>query len=305
MARHKFYPTFVLTSKVFYMKTIKAKHKAKYEPVADLTTYRAMPTEHVSMNQLDPFIFLNHHGYQEYPANNQGLPFGPHPHRGFETVTFIIKGDLTHKDSSGAASIIKEGGVQWMTAGSGLIHAEVSSEEFKAQGGPLEILQLWVNLPARHKMTSPKYTGLQEAEIPVIKWNEGKVKGYIVSGNWEGTEGAVKPLTDIHLARIDFEKGGKLTLSVVPEKSVLLYVVKGVVRVNGEDFSMHELVEFNHDGKIIEMKAPEDAIILMGYATPFHEPFMAYGPFVMNTKEEIMQAYEDYNKGMFGKEDKF
>src|SRR5450759_363315 len=143
------------------MKTIKANHKAEYEPIADLVTYRAMPTNHVAMNQLDPFIFLNHHGWQEYSPNNNGLPFGPHPHRGFETVTFILEGDLTHKDSSGATSVIKAGGVQWMTAGSGLVHAEISSDEFKKKGGPLEILQLWVNLPAKHKMTQPN--------IPVCK----------------------------------------------------------------------------------------------------------------------------------------
>lgn len=112
------------------MKTIKANHQAMYEPIADLVTYRAMPTEHVQMNQLDPFILLNHHGLQEYKPGNHGLPFGPHPHRGFETVTFIIEGDLTHKDSSGATSVINAGGVQWMTAGSGLVHAEISSEDF-------------------------------------------------------------------------------------------------------------------------------------------------------------------------------
>ena len=144
------------------MKTIKANHKAEYQPIADLVTYRAMPTKQVTMNQLDPFIFLNHHGWQEYKPGNNGLPFGPHPHRGFETVTFILEGDLTHKDSSGAESVIKAGGVQWMTAGSGLVHAEISSEEFKKKGGPLEILQLWVNLPAKYKMTQPKYVGLQK-----------------------------------------------------------------------------------------------------------------------------------------------
>src|SRR5215217_1466840 len=150
------------------MPSIIAKHKAVYDPIGDLVTYRAMPTHAVPMNAIDPFIFLNHHGRQEYFPHNNGLPFGPHPHRGFETVTFILEGDLTHKDSSGANSVIKAGGVQWMTAGKGLIHAEVSSEEFKIKGGPLEILQLWVNLPAKYKMTEPKYVGLQKDQIPVL-----------------------------------------------------------------------------------------------------------------------------------------
>ena len=282
------------------MKTIKANHKAVSEPIADLVTFRAMPTAHISMNQLDPFIFLNHHGWQTYQQNNDGLPFGPHPHRGFETVTFILDGDLTHKDSSGASSIIKEGGVQWMTAGSGLIHAEISSEEFKKDGGPLEILQLWVNLPAVHKMTPPKYVGLQKDEIPVAIWDDGKVKAQAIAGNWNGVEGAVKPLTDIHLSRIDFAPGGKMTINIEENKTVFLYVVKGTIKVNGEAVEMHHIVEFNHDGKVVELKGLEEAIILFGYATPFHEPFLAYGPFVMNTQEEIMQAYEDYNNGKFG-----
>src|SRR5439155_27053283 len=144
------------------MKIIKAKHKAEHEPIADLVTYRAMPTRMMPMNELDPFIFLNHHGWQQYPPNNAGLPFGPHPHKGFETVTFIIEGDLVHKDSTGYTSNIKKGGIQWMMAGSGIIHAELSSEEFKQNGGPVEILQLWLNLPSRLKNTAPHYIGLQK-----------------------------------------------------------------------------------------------------------------------------------------------
>src|SRR6187549_1845772 len=127
------------------MRSIKKIHKAVYEPIADLVTYRAIPT--ASIDYIDPFLFLNHHGPQVYLPNNRGLPFGPHPHRGFETVTFILDGDIFHKDSGGYEGTILPGGVQWMTAGSGLIHSEVSSENFKKNGGPLEILQLWVNLP--------------------------------------------------------------------------------------------------------------------------------------------------------------
>ncbi len=282
------------------MKTIRGNYKAQYEPISDLVTYRAMPNTHVPPNLLDPFIFLNHHGLQRYKANNNGLPFGPHPHRGFETVTFILQGDLMHKDSSGASSIINSGGVQWMTAGSGLVHAEVSSEDFKRQGGPLEILQLWVNLPARYKMTRPAYTGLQQDSIPVVGWDNGRVNAQVVSGSWEGVVGPIVPMTDIHLATVQFAEGGKHSFLVEPDKSVLFYVVKGSLLVNGEVATMHHLIVFNPEGKVIEVKATSDAIILFGYATPFHEPFVSYGPFVMNTEQEIMQAYEDYNQGKFG-----
>ncbi|MDB5191119.1 MAG: pirin family protein [Segetibacter sp.] len=285
------------------MKVIKANHKAVYEPIADLVTYRAMPTSAIPMNALDPFIFLNHHGWQEYKAGNAGLPFGPHPHRGFETVTFILEGDLTHKDSGGGGSTIKEGGVQWMTAGSGLVHAEISSEEFKKTGGPLEILQLWVNLPAKHKMVAPKYVGLQKDDIPTASWDNGNVTAQVISGTLNGVKGKVEPLTDIHLANLTFKTGGKFSISIDNDKTVFLYVVKGEVLINGEDTKMHHIVEFTHEGKMIEMKALTDSIVLFGYATPFREPFVSYGPFVMNTQQEIMQAYEDYNQGKFGSSD--
>src|SRR6187549_2924351 len=127
------------------MRSIKKIHKAVYEPIADLVTYRAIPT--ASIDYIDPFLFLNHHGPQVYPPGNRGLPFGPHPHRGFETVTFIVEGSLMHRDTGGHESVIRSGGVQWMTAGRGLEHAELSPEDFLRNGGPLEILQLWVNLP--------------------------------------------------------------------------------------------------------------------------------------------------------------
>ena len=282
------------------MRTIKSKHKAIAEPIEDLITYRVIPTKSVEMNQLDPFIFLNHHGWQEYDANNNGLPFGPHPHRGFETVTFILEGDLTHKDSSGSSSVIREGGIQWMTAGSGLIHSEVSSEDFKSKGGSLEILQLWINLPARYKMTPPKYIGLQKEEIPMLSSDEGRVVLHPISGNWDGIEGPIKPFTDIHLSWITLKAGGKVQFIIPHGQNVLLYLVKGRVKINGDDVHQHYLVEFNHDGERIDMKAAEDAILLFGYAAPFKEPFVAYGPFVMNTRQEIEQAYDDYHNGKFG-----
>jgi quercetin 2,3-dioxygenase len=282
------------------MRSIKATHKAEYEPIGDLVTYRAMPTHSLPMNALDPFIFLNHHGWQEYGPRNGGLPFGPHPHRGFETVTFIIEGDLTHKDSSGANSVIRAGGVQWMTAGSGLIHAEVSSKEFKALGGPLEILQLWVNLPARYKMTPPKYTGLQAKEIPKLILDGGKTTLHAVSGNWNGTPSAIKPLADVALARVDFETGGKASFSIPEEQNIFFYVVRGEVAVNGEDVREHHIAEFDHKGTELNIVANTPAMILIGHATPFNEPLVAHGPFVMNTREEVLQAYDDFHQGKFG-----
>lgn len=280
------------------MKSIKKIHTAVSAPIADLITYRALPTN--SIDHIDPFLFLNHHGYQEYPENNNGLPFGPHPHRGFETVTFILKGDLTHKDSGGYESVIKAGGVQWMTAGKGLIHAEISSEEFKKNGGELEILQLWVNLPAKHKMTEPNYVGLQKEDIPQLTLNDGKVKLAAVSGNWEDENGAFTPLNDIQIATLEFVEDGKYSVEIPSERNIFFYVVKGKVIVNGEEAKMHNLVEFANDGEKLKIEAVDESILLLGHAEPFNEPIVAQGPFVMNSQQEIQQAFQDYQNGEFG-----
>jgi redox-sensitive bicupin YhaK (pirin superfamily) len=278
------------------MRSIKQLHRAVSAPIADLTTYRALPTD--SVEHIDPFLFLNHHGPQTYRPHNNGLPFGPHPHRGFETVTFILAGDILHKDSSGHESVIEAGGIQWMTAGRGLIHAEVSSEQFKQTGGPLEILQLWVNLPAKDKLTEPRYIGLQRDEIPTQELDGVTI--HAVSGSWAGTAGAIEPIADVQLAWLDFKAGSQLTLPIAAERSIFCYVIAGQLQVNGTSAQSRQLVELNHDGAELHLEAPADAQLLLGHALPFNEPIVAYGPFVMNTEAEIQQAYRDYQRGAFG-----
>lgn len=280
------------------MRTIKKIHKAEYRPIADLVTYSPIPKKDLQM--IDPFLFLNHHGPQTYSANNKGLPFGPHPHRGMETVTFILDGDIAHKDSGGSKSVIYSGGVQWMTAGRGLIHAEVSSEDFKKFGGDLEILQLWVNLPASLKMTEPKYKGLQEDEIPTITFDEGKVTSRLISGELKENKGAFDTLTDINLAIINFKESGRLELTVPEDHNIFFYVIKGEFRVNRKSAKALHLVEFENDQQKLEIEALADSTLLFGHAKPFSEPVVARGPFVMNSMDEIDQAYQDFQAGNFG-----
>jgi hypothetical protein len=248
---------------------------------------------------IDPFLFLNHHGPQRYSPGNKGLPFGPHPHRGMETVTFILDGDIAHKDSGGNNSIIESGGVQWMTAGKGLTHAEVSSEKFKKEGGPLEILQLWVNLPARLKMTVPKYKGLQKEEIPLAFSEDRKVKAQVVSGKLNDTEGVFETTTEIHLSTLFFETEGVFNTKVPLSHNILCYVIKGEIKINGEIIQSLHLVEFNNDDENLCIEALAESTVLFGHAKPFYEPVVAQGPFVMNTLEEIDQAYTDYQQGKF------
>ncbi|PJJ48071.1 pirin family protein [Hymenobacter chitinivorans] len=281
------------------MRSIHKIHRAGYSPIADLITYSPLPSR--TLDQVDPFLFLNHHGPQVYKPRNNGLPFGPHPHRGMETVTFILDGDIMHQDSGGHESVITAGGVQWMTAGRGLIHAEVSSQEFKQTGGPLEILQLWVNLPARLKMTEPRYIGLQKEDIPSLTLDEGKVTVNLISGAWEDQQAAFETLSDVTLNTIFFQPGGQLTIPVPAVHNILFYVIRGQITAGGQPIEALHLVEFNHDGDALHLQAgPAGGVLLFGHAQPFNEPVVAQGPFVMNTEEEIHQAYDDYRRGKFG-----
>ncbi len=272
-------------------RSVKARYGSIRDDIDDLVTRRPLPNEH--LDQLDPFLFLNHHGPQVYPPNNRGLPFGPHPHRGFETVTFIVEGSLLHRDTGGHESAIHAGGVQWMTAGRGLEHAELSTKEFLRDGGPLEILQLWVNLPARLKWVEPRYTGLQKAEIP--SFVSGGATIDLISGQWEREIGPIESLTGVQMMTVRVPAGISVTLPAPQGRTVFFYIVRGSLNV-GEQY---HLVDFNDDGDAVEVEALSDALILFGHGEPYGEPVVAHGPFVMNTREEIVEAFRDYQMGKF------
>ncbi len=279
-------------------KNIRRLHPCMRDDIGDLMTQRPLPGPDVE--QIDPYLFLNHHGPQVYPPGNRGLPFGPHPHRGFETVTFIIDGMLTHKDSAGHESIIGAGGVQWMTAGSGIVHAELSPDAFVRDGGPIELLQLWINLPARLKMHAPAYTGLQRGDIPVIAADGGKVHLNLIAGQWEGVTGPVRSLTGHFMSTIAFEAGGQLRLDGLTARSVFLYVVRGALQVGPDRASAFHLAELSTEGSAVTLTAESDTLIVFGHAAPIGEPVVSHGPFVMNTREEIAAAIADYQAGRFG-----
>jgi len=273
-------------------RTIKAQHEAFREDIGDLVTRRPVPGPRVE--QVDPFLFLNHHGPQSYPPNNRGLPFGPHPHRGFETVTFILDGELGHYDNGGHASVIRAGGVQWMTAGSGIVHAELSPPEFKRDGGAMEILQLWLNLPARLKFSPPAYVGLQRDDIPSVAVNGGELR--LIAGEFGGKSGPVQSLIGAFMATTELNAGARVTLPAPRGRNVFFYVARGELK----GIPKWRLVEWNDDGDEIGIEAASDALVLYGHAEPFREPVFAHGPFVMNTRDEIVQAIQDYQAGKFG-----
>ncbi|MVT11985.1 pirin family protein [Chitinophaga tropicalis] len=249
---------------------------------------------------IDPFLLLHHHGPMNLPPYNSGMPFGPHPHRGFETVTWIIKGHVVHKDSHGYHSRIDEGGVQWMSAARGLIHNEYVEKSFKEEGGELELLQLWINLPAKLKMNTAKYTGLQKNDIPVINADNDKVQVAIAGGNWNGNKGAVQSLTGINAFLINMKTDGKADITVNENRHVLFYVLRGNVTINGKEATDRSLVLFDEGGDTINITASSDAIILYCDGEPLNEPIAWHGPYVMNTQTEIMEAMRDERMGKFG-----
>ncbi|MGV8925831.1 MAG: pirin family protein [Ewingella sp.] len=276
---------------------ITQQYKAYRDDIRDLQTRRPVPGP--ELENLDPFLFLNHHGPQVYAPNNLGLPFGPHPHRGFETVTFILRGELSHSDTSGHESIIGTGGVQWMTAGSGLIHAELSPESFKRSGGELEILQLWINLPSYLKMTTPSYVGLQVDEIPMITLSKGHGSISLVSGSLSGVTGPVSSLTGIVMMTGQLSAGSEITLPAPAERQVFLYTVKGRLSIDGEEAQAWHLIDLDSSDDSVTITAIDDAVFLFGHGDKINEPVVSHGPFVMNSMEEINQAILDYQAGKF------
>jgi quercetin 2,3-dioxygenase len=274
-------------------RTIRRQHPPHREDIGDLVTRR--PAH--AMEQVNPFLFINHHGPQVYPPHNAGLPFGPHPHRGFETVTFIVEGSLVHRDTAGHESAITAGGIQWMTAGRGIEHSETSSAEFLEHGGPLEILQLWINLPSRLKMSEPRYIGLQENEIPSFEEEGANVR--LIAGQWKSQAAPIQSLTGHTLVTVRIRRGASITLPAPQHRTVFFYVVKGEVTIGGESVREFQLAEMENDGDAIEVQALTDALLIFGHAEPLNEPIAAYGPFVMNTRDEITRTIHEYQLGGF------
>jgi len=283
---------------------VKALHRAVEAPMADLETFRALPT--TSLPDLNPFLFLNHHGPQVYPPHNGGLPFGPHPHKGFETLTFVFDGEVAHSDSTGQTFVTGPGGVQWMTAGRGIEHSEVSPESFLKSGGPLEIIQVWMNLPARLKGSEPWYQGFESDALLHIQGANDAWTWHIISGEVEGLRGPVESMTGLFMSWVDIHAEETFATQVPANRGIMLYVVRGEVEVNGVPAKARTMVELDTseqtaDAWDIEVTAwEEEALVLLCHGDVIDEPVVAYGPFVMNTEEEIRQAYAEYHAGKFG-----
>ncbi len=249
---------------------------------------------------ISPFLLLDYAGPIDFPPTNQRRGVGEHPHRGFETVTIVYQGEVEHRDSSGGGGIISPGDVQWMTAGSGLVHDEFHSRDFAQRGGTFEMVQLWVNLPAKNKMASPRYQSILSAQIPSVSLPGGGVVR-VIAGEFAGLRGPAKTFTPIHVWDLRLGSAQKIDLEVSVGHTTILVVLKGTVRVNeSEAIKEAEIGLFDRVGTSIHIDCIKDATVLLLSGEPINETVVGQGPFVMNSLQEIRQAIVDYHSGKMG-----
>jgi len=258
------------------------------------------PSGYAIRNYVNPFLMLDFGASHYFSPSEKVRGVDVHPHRGFETVTIALKGAVAHHDSAGNSGIIYPGDVQWMTAGSGILHKEYHEENFSRQGGDFEMIQLWVNLPKTHKMTTPKYQEICNKNIPKFISEKNDVKVEIIAGNFNETPGIANTFTPINLFLIDLMADSSLKFNVPSNHNSSMLVISGDLNVNDNKASMHNFVLFENNGEEINLFAEKQSKVLFLSGEPINEPIAQYGPFVMNTQQEILQAFDDYNNGKFG-----
>ena len=247
---------------------------------------------------VSPFLLFDYAGPRLFDPAARPRGVGQHPHRGFETVTIVYDGEVAHKDSTGAGGVIGPGDVQWMTAARGVIHEEFHSPGFTKAGGPFRMVQLWVNLPAKDKMTPPRYQAIASAEIPVVSFEGGVAR--IIAGEFRDVKGAAKTFTPINLWDMRLARDADISLDLPEGHNAMVAVLAGRIMVNGEPAGEAEIVQFEREGTQAKIRADADSILLVLTGEPIAEPVIGQGPFVMNTQAEIRQAFEDFRNGRFG-----
>ena len=251
---------------------------------------------------MSPFFLMDYNALIDFSPAKEPRGVGVHPHRGFETVTIVYKGSIAHHDSAGNSGVIRDGEVQWMTAGSGILHKEFHEQEFTRTGGPFHMVQLWVNLPAKDKMTPPKYQELTATNIVKsnLPGNAGHIE--ILAGNYAGLKGPAYTFTDLNVYNIHLNNGGTIEIPLNKNHNTGILVVKGAAKFNdGETAAADHFVLFNNDGDSIKIEATENSLLLLLSGEPINEPIAQYGPFLMNTMAELEQAINDVSAGKFGK----
>ncbi|MDQ6735990.1 MAG: pirin family protein [Nitrospirota bacterium] len=256
-------------------------------------------------NELDgevsPFLMLDYAGPQYFAPTDHPRGVGEHPHRGFETVTIVYEGVVSHRDSTGSAGVIGPGDVQWMTAASGIVHEELHEKEFAKKGGTLHAIQLWVNLPKTSKMSAPGYQTILNADIPAVDLDGGAGRLRVIAGSFLGHKGPARTFTPVELYDLHVKAGHRVQLSVPDGQNTSILVLQGRATVNeSREVGEAELIVCKRNGSQIVIDAQQDSRLLLMSGEPIEEPIARYGPFVMNTREELIQAAEDYQTGKMG-----
>lgn len=265
-------------------------------PVRSLFSYSGLG------RHLSPFLLLDHAQPTHFEPAARPRGVGQHPHRGFETVTIVYQGEVAHRDSTGAGGTIGAGDVQWMTAGAGIVHEEFHSEAFTRRGGTVEMVQLWVNLPAADKMTEPGYQTILDAQIPVVELPEGAGRVRVIAGEFGGQHGPARSFTPMDVLDMRIAQGATARIPTRAGHTLALVVLHGTVLVNGQDIARAgQLVHLDRAGNGVEIEANSDASVLWLAGEPIDEPLVGHGPFVMNSQAEIVQAIDDFNAGRFGR----
>ncbi|WP_297336242.1 pirin family protein [Algoriphagus sp.] len=255
----------------------------------------------LDMKRMDPFIMLDYNSKYAFPASSSPKGVGVHPHRGFETVTIAYKGKVEHHDSAGGGGVIGEGGVQWMTAASGVLHKEYHEREWSKTGGDFQMVQLWVNLPAQYKMSAPKYQALDHEKIAKVNLPEGAGIVEVIAGEFKGIQGSASTFSPLNMLNTKLEKDGQVEFTIPADHNTAMLVVEGSVRVNDTDIvPTDHLALFENKGENFTVFALQKAVVLILSGEPLNEPIAAHGPFVMNTRAELMEAFRDFNEGKFG-----
>jgi redox-sensitive bicupin YhaK (pirin superfamily) len=262
-------------------------------PVRSLFSYNG------DAQAVSPFLLLDYAGPHMFDPAERPRGVGQHPHRGFETVTIVYDGEVSHKDSAGGGGTIGPGDVQWMTAAGGIIHEEYHSPAFTKAGGPFRMVQLWVNLPAKDKMTPPRYQAIANADIPMVELAAGKARARIIAGELEGTRGPATTFTPVNMWDIRVDAGTDLSLPLPNGHNALVIVLSGHVTIDGHGIGEADVARLSTDGAGILLHADGDAMLLVLTGEPIDEPVFGYGPFVMTSEAEIRQAVEDFNSGKF------
>lgn len=269
--------------------------------VGDGFPVRAVFADAAFTQEISPFLMFDYGGPHDFTPTETRRGVGPHPHRGFETVTIAFQGEIEHADSVGNKDVIGPGDVQWMTAASGIIHEEMHSENFSRHGGILEMAQLWVNLPAKSKMDSPHYQPILSAKIPVHQLNDESGSVRVIAGNFSGTQGTASTHTPINLWDMHIHAGKTVNFTVPAGHNTMLFIRTGRLVLNEEILSAADLVIMEQNEQQVQLRALEDCNLLLMGGEPINEPIAAHGPFVMNTDQEIRQAIMDYQSGKMGR----